>query len=84
MALRQCLSTRGLAQLVAALNHKLIELGYATTHVSLPAQNLARGRLVLQLNLGRVAEVRMVQAGHTPHVPDTRWGTWRNAFSTSR
>jgi hemolysin activation/secretion protein len=75
----RCLGVQGLRQVVATLDAKLIELGYVTTRVSLPAQNLSSGKLQLQLHVGRVGEVRMVGAG-SPSTQDTAWGTWRNAF----
>jgi hemolysin activation/secretion protein len=77
--LNQCAGVEGLRQITGAVDAALMAQGYVTSRVSLPAQNLSSGRLQLQLHIGRVAEVRMVQAD-APAESDTAWGTWRNAF----
>ena len=82
--LHRCVGVEGLRQVAAALDGKLIDRGFATSRITLPEQNLRKGVLFGQLHVGRVAEVRMVrapgdEAGDAP-VPDTGWGTWRNAF----
>lgn len=77
----QCLGVNRLAQLVADLDEKLLELGFATTRVSLPAQNLQSGQLLLFLHVGRVADLRMVRPSGS--AIDTDWGTWKNAFPIS-
>lgn len=78
-----CLGTEGLSLLARELDEALLARGYFTSRVSFGAQNLADGELVLQLHLGRVAAVRMVQpadeATRQPERDDTAWGTWRNA-----
>lgn len=78
-----CLGTAGLALLARELDEALLARGYVTSRVSFGPQNLAEGELVLQLHLGRVAAVRMVQpadeAAGLPEREDTAWGTWRNA-----
>ena len=84
--LNRCVGVTGLSRIASVLDAKLIELGYATTKVTLPAQNLADGTLHFQLHVGRIAQIRMVQAAGATEpvaVPDTAWGTWRNAFPVS-
>jgi hemolysin activation/secretion protein len=78
--LGQCVGVHGLARIAEVLDAHLIELGYATSRASFPAQNLASGVLDVHLDVGLVAAVRMVRAGSGK--PDTAWGTWRNAFPT--
>ncbi|MGN6701732.1 MAG: ShlB/FhaC/HecB family hemolysin secretion/activation protein [Burkholderiaceae bacterium] len=81
--LGQCAGVSGLRQIAAAVDAKLLELGYATTKVALPAQNLREGRRELSLHVGRVAAVEMVKAENGKEEPDRAWGTWRNAFPVS-
>lgn len=76
----QCVGVQGVRQIAAVLDASLIALGYVTTRVSLPQQNLSEGNLVFALHVGRVAGVKMVQAGVPGDVADTAWGTWTNAF----
>jgi hemolysin activation/secretion protein len=78
----RCVGVQGLSQIASILDAKLIELGYATTRVSLPQQNLRAGTLTLVLNVGRVSEINMVSA--SDHAPDKNWGTWWNAFPVGR
>lgn len=80
--LGQCAGVAGLRQIAAALDARLIELGYVTSKVTLPQQNLQTGTLVVQLHVGRVARIGMV-AADPQKSPDTAWGTWRNAFPVS-
>jgi hemolysin activation/secretion protein len=80
--LHQCAGVAGLRQIAAALDAKLISLGYITSRVSLPQQNLADGLLTIRLHVGRVAEVAMFNADGDQS-PDRNWGTWRNAFPVS-
>ena len=77
--LHQCAGVAGLRQIAAVLDAKLIELGYVTSRVTLPRQNLNDGVLTIQLHVGRVAKVAMFSRGK----PDSTWGTWRNAFPVS-
>lgn len=79
--LNQCAGATGVSQIAAAVDAKLIEFGYATSKVVLPPQNLRDGQLTLQLHVGRIAGIRMVQADADRH-RDDNWGTWRNAFPT--
>jgi hemolysin activation/secretion protein len=80
--LRRCVGARGLAFIASKLDQKLHELGYATTRVSLPPQNLADGQLRIHIHVGRVEAIRMERSG-TKGDPDESWGTWRNAFPLS-
>jgi hemolysin activation/secretion protein len=69
--LRQCVGVEGLNIIMAALNARLQDAGYATTRVSLPPHSLAAGTLDLHIEAGRVDRIEM---------SDANWGTWRNAF----
>ncbi len=80
--LNQCVGVNRLAQLAADLDEKLLELGFATTRVSLPVQNLQSGQLLLNLHVGRVADLRMVRPSGSD--VDADWGTWKNAFPVSQ
>lgn len=80
--LHQCAGVSGLRRIAAALDAKLISLGYVTSRVTLPQQNLADGLLTIRLHVGRVAQVAMYGADGAQQA-DTRWGTWRNAFPVS-
>jgi hemolysin activation/secretion protein len=79
--LGQCAGVAGLRQIASALDAKLIELGYVTSRVTLPQQNLVDGMLVIRLHAGRVATIAMSGAD-AARAPDGAWGTWRNAFPT--
>jgi len=85
--LGRCVGVKGLQRIADVLDATLIDQGLVTSRVSLGQQNLSGGRLVFQLDAGRVAEVRMVEAGsasgQNPKRIDDRWGTWINAFPTS-
>jgi hemolysin activation/secretion protein len=59
--LNRCVGVKGLALIASRFDNKLIELGYATTRVALPQQNLQTGRLAIQLQVGRIAEIRIVE-----------------------
>ncbi|MFT7722224.1 MAG: ShlB/FhaC/HecB family hemolysin secretion/activation protein [Roseateles sp.] len=52
-----CLGVQGLERLRRNLEARLAALGYVTSSVGLPAQNLADGTLRLQLHLGRIARI---------------------------
>lgn len=86
--LRRCVGVQGLAFISAQLDQALRDQGFATSRVSLPPQNLQGGQLLIHVEAGRVADVRMVvqaDAGSAApaQTPDVRWGTWRNAFPLS-
>ena len=80
--LNQCAGVAGLRQIAAALDARLISLGYITSRVTLPRQNLTDGLLTIRLHVGRVAQVAMF-SGDGEQRPDSHWGTWRNAFPVS-
>lgn len=75
--LRRCVGVQGLSFIAAQMDQKLRDLGFATTRVALPAQNLRTGQLLVHIEAGRVADIRPVRGDATPA---TQWGTWRNAF----
>lgn len=81
--LNQCAGVKGLRQIASAMDGELIRLGYATSRVTLPQQNLQGGTLTFQLHVGRIAQVSMHQADQAKS-PDDAWGTWRNAFPIGR
>jgi hemolysin activation/secretion protein len=84
--LHRCVGVQGLSFIASELDARLVEKGLATTRVSLPPQSLESGRLSVRIEVGRVADVRMVRADGTskaPVAPDEGWGTWRNAFPAS-
>lgn len=76
--LGRCVGAHGLSLIAAALDEDLLESGFATTRVSLPAQHLQSGVLRVQLHPGTVSAIRMVEAGPGPAT--ATWGTWRSAF----
>jgi hemolysin activation/secretion protein len=78
----RCIGVEGLGRLASLLDAKLVEWGYATTKITLPAQNLSSGILIFNIHVGRVSAIHIVQAG-TEKTPDENWGTWRNAFPVS-
>ncbi len=80
--LGQCAGVGGVRRIADALDAKLIELGYVTSRVTLPQQNLKDGVLTFQLHIGRVADIGMLKAGKGQPADDA-WGTWRNAFPVS-
>jgi hemolysin activation/secretion protein len=84
--LHRCVGVKGLSFIAGELDAKFVERGLATTRVSLPPQSLEAGRLAVRIEVGRVADVRMVRAdgmSKAPVAPDEAWGTWRNAFPVS-
>ena len=74
----RCVGVNRLTQLVTDLDEKLLALGFVTTRASLPQQNLQFGQLLVNLHVGRIAEVRMVRRSDSEG--DNNWGTWKNAF----
>ena len=74
----QCVGAHALAEVADVLDAKLVAMGYTTSRVSFPSQNLAAGDLDIHIDVGTVSSVRMVRADTGK--PDTEWGTWRNAF----
>lgn len=80
--LDRCAGAAGIAKIASVLDTKLIELGFVTTKVALPEQNLASGLLLFKLQAGRISEIRATKPGASV-VADDAWGTWRNAFPVS-
>ena len=77
----QCVGPRALAKTAEVLDAELVAMGYTTSRVSFPPQNLSSGDLDIHIDVGTVSSVRMVRADNGK--PDTDWGTWRNAFAVS-
>lgn len=77
----RCIGLEGVRRVASLLDAKLIEWGYVTTKVSLPAQNMRDGMLTFHIHVGKVAAIRFVEAG--TNAPDEAWGTWRNAYPVS-
>jgi hemolysin activation/secretion protein len=84
--LRKCIGVKGLSLLASAIDNQLIDQGYVTSKASISEQNLKQGKLSINLHVGRIADIRMVSKADAKakEEPDTQWGTWRNAFPTSK
>lgn len=54
----RCLGSQGITLLIQRVQQALVEQGYITSHVHVPAQDLNSGELMLQINEGRVARIR--------------------------
>lgn len=54
----KCIGARGLRTFQDFLTRRLIDKGYITSRVLIPEQNLASGRLAVQIVAGRVGKVR--------------------------
>ena len=80
--LGRCLGVQGLARVAGHLDEQLVERGFVTTRVSLPSQNLHSGVLQIQIHVGRIADIRLVDVG--PAGPQPSTGTWSNAFPVSQ
>lgn len=78
--LKRCIGVQGLRKIAAALDARLIAMGYVTTRVSLPKQNLSEGKLSFFLHEGRIEQIVMQKPDAQNNQPDERWGTWKNAF----
>lgn len=70
----QCVGREGLNVIVHRVSERILEKGYTTTRVLIPAQDLSSGNLELELIPGVISAIRFAD----PHV----YGTWRNAFPT--
>jgi len=70
-----CVGVRGLAMIASTLDQALVERGYVTSRVSLPAQNLRDGALEIVLHPGLVGAILIEEAPQA-----STWGTWRNAM----
>ena len=70
-----CVGVRGLAMIASTLDQALVERGYVTSRVALPAQNLSNGELEIVLHPGLVGAVVIEEAAQA-----SAWGTWRNAM----
>lgn len=58
LVLNQCVGAKGLRLLQEHLTGKLVARGYVTSRVLIPEQNLASGRLTIQIVPGRIGQVR--------------------------
>ncbi|HTJ95419.1 MAG TPA: ShlB/FhaC/HecB family hemolysin secretion/activation protein, partial [Pararobbsia sp.] len=70
----QCVGREGLNLIVHRVSALVLERGYTTTRVLIPAQDLSSGTLHLTVVPGVIGSIRFADE-HT-------WGTWRNAFPT--
>lgn len=88
-----CVGAEGIRLIASRMDERLLARGFATTRISVPAQNLQLGELRLRVHVGRIAGIRMVEAAASAAAGvrpvreqesaerlDTAWGTWRNAF----
>lgn len=82
--LKRCIGVQGLRKIAAVLDARLIAMGYVTTRVSLPKQNLSEGKLSFFLHEGRISDVLMVKPDAQNSLPDDSWGTWKNAFPIAK
>lgn len=57
--LGRCIGEKGLAGIVNYINEQLVQLGYVSTQVIIPEQDLATGHLRLTLIPGLIGEVRL-------------------------
>lgn len=57
--LGRCIGEKGLASLVNYINDQLVQLGYVSTQVIVPEQDLATGHLRLTLIPGLIGEIRL-------------------------
>ncbi|WP_322094916.1 ShlB/FhaC/HecB family hemolysin secretion/activation protein [Paraburkholderia bannensis] len=71
----QCVGKAGIDVLTKGLQQAILNRGYVTTRVLVPAQDLASGTLKLTLIPGIVRAVRLADP--------TLWGTWKTAFPVS-
>jgi hemolysin activation/secretion protein len=78
--LGRCLGVQGLARVAGQLDEQLVERGFVTTRVSLPSQNLQSGVLQIQIHVGRISDIRLVDVGPAGPQPGTGWS---NAFPVS-
>lgn len=78
--LGRCLGVQGLARVAGQLDGQLVSRGFVTTRVSLPSQNLQSGVLQIQIHVGRIADIRLVDVGPAGPQPGT---SWSNAFPVS-
>jgi len=77
-AIGRCVGVKGLAMIASALDQALVERGYVTSRVSLPAQNLRDGELEIVLQPGLIGAIRIEDAPQA-----SAWGTWRNAMPSA-
>ncbi|QHM72366.1 ShlB/FhaC/HecB family hemolysin secretion/activation protein [Mixta intestinalis] len=56
-----CLNIPNLRYLVSMLENRIMKAGYITTHVSVPEQQAAEGKLKLQIDAGRVGELALTE-----------------------
>jgi hemolysin activation/secretion protein len=70
----QCVGREGINLIVHRVADLILEKGYTTTRVLIPAQDLSSGKFTLELVPGVISAIRFAD----PHV----YGTWRNAFPT--
>jgi hemolysin activation/secretion protein len=59
----QCVGAAGLRVVQDALANELIDKGFLTSRVTVPPQSLASGKLMLDIAVGRVGEVRHGEGG---------------------
>ena len=67
-----CIGREGINHIVKGVTAKVLERGYSTTRIGIPAQDLSSGALRLALIPGIIHELRFADT-ETP-------GTWKNAF----
>lgn len=72
----QRMGVQGINIVAKVLSDRLIDEGYITTRVIVPEQDLSSGTLLLKIIPGYIQDIRFADSG--------KYGTWRNAFPTSK
>lgn len=67
----RCLGNQGITLLIQRLQEALVERGYITSQVRVPEQDLRSGTLILQIQEGRIADVRSAEEGE--RLPKLAW-----------
>lgn len=76
----QCIGAESLRRMASILDSKLVETGFATSKVSLPQQNLATGKVIFHVHVGRVEEIQLLNTAADGTPIEEFAGAWSNAF----
>lgn len=76
----QCVGREGLNRILKQAGNLILAHGFTTTRLTLPAQNLTSGTLILHLQPGLIEDVKLVdKSGKVSNL-----GNWHNAFAFRR
>lgn len=78
--LNKCLGIKGLQKVLNILNTELIEEGFVTSRVSLAEQNISQGKIIFNVHVGKISEIKMIKKDDPLKEEDNNWGDWKNAF----